>query len=148
LSRQVLVRSALIALALLAVAWLGLSLRATRLEAEGREVVDRAQRGEISPAEVAHGLDVLKRARRLNADNEPRIAEVALLTEAGRTSEAIAVAERIVADEPENLDGWIVLYLGAVLAGDDRRRDRALRAVDRLNPQLAQRLRREGPEGS
>jgi hypothetical protein len=134
----------LVVVALLAIAWLALGLRASRLEAQGRDLVERAQGSKPSPAEVAEGLDVLRRARRFNADQEPRIAEVALLTEAGRNAEATALARRIIHDEPDNIDGWVVLYLGAVLAGDDARRDRALRALDDLNPQLAERLKPDG----
>jgi hypothetical protein len=136
----------LIAVAFLVVAWLGLSLRATRLEAEGRDVVDRAQRGEITRAEVEQGLDDLRRARRFNADKDVLLAEVALLTEAGRADAAAALAERVVADEPDNLDAWVFLYLGAVLTRDDARRARALRAVASLNPQLAERLREQARE--
>jgi hypothetical protein len=146
LSLNFVLRSVLVAVALLALAWLGVGLRASRLEAQGREVVERAQRGELSRAEVSDGLDTLRRATRFNADQEPRIAEVALLTEAGRNDEATAIARRITQDEPDNIDAWVVLYLGAVLTGDDTRRERALRALDGLNPQLAGRLRSDAQE--
>jgi hypothetical protein len=146
LSRNLVLRSALVAVALFALAWLAVGLRASRLEAQGREVVEQAQRGQLSRAEVSEGLDTLRRARRFNADQEPRIAEVALLTEAGRNAEATALAQRITQDEPDNIDGWVVVYLGAVLAGDDARRERALDALDDLNPQLAERLSRDDRE--
>lgn len=147
MSSRVLLRSALVALALLVVAWLALALRATRLEAEGREVVDRAQRGDISDAEVNAGLDTLRRARRFNEDNEPRLAEAALLADAGRLAAATAVAERVVDDEPENLEGWVVLYLGAAATGDMQRSARALRTLITLNPQLAERVRSRVSDG-
>jgi predicted Zn-dependent protease len=146
LRSKVLLRCTLVAVALLVAAWLALSLRSTRLEADGREVVERAQRGPVTHAEVEQGLDDLRRARRFNADQDVRLAEVALLTEAGRADEAAVLAKRVVADEPDNLDAWVFLYLGAVLKGDDARRARALRAVENLNPQLAERLRRPARE--
>jgi hypothetical protein len=143
---KVLLRCTLVAVALLVATWLALSLRATRLEAEGRGVMERAQHGEVTPAEVEEGLDDLRRARGFNADQDVLLAEVALMTEAGRADEAAVVAERVVANEPDNLDAWVFLYLGAVLTRDEARRARALRAVENLNPQLAERLRQQARE--
>jgi hypothetical protein len=148
LTTQVLRRSALVLLALLAISWLALSLRGTRLEAQGGEVVDQAQRGEISRDELDAGLEDLRRARRFNADKQPILREAALLADAGRHQEAVALAEEVVASEPENLDGWILLYLGALVTDDKRRAARALGKLQDLNPQLGDRLRdrlREGP---
>jgi hypothetical protein len=146
LRANVLPRCTLVAVALLVAVWLALSLRATRLEADGREVVERAQRGAVTHAEVEEGLDDLRRARRFNADQDVRLAEVALLTEAGRADEAAVLALRVVADEPDNLDAWVFLYLGAVLKRDEALRARALRAVENLNPQLAERLMQQARE--
>jgi hypothetical protein len=143
-----LLRCALVAVALFAVAWLALSLRASRLEEEGREVVERAEQGSVSKAEVSAGLDALRRARRFNVDSDARIAEAALLAGAGRGKQAIAVGERVVADEPENLEAWVLVYLSAAFASDEDRAASALRRLDALNPQLADRLRAEAQEGS
>jgi hypothetical protein len=130
------------------VAWLVLSLLASRLEDEGREVVERAQQGPVSKADVTAGLAALRRARRFNMDSDARIAEAALLAGAGRGKEAIAVGERVVADEPDNLDAWVLVYLSAALASDQPRAARALRRLDALNPQLADRLRAEARKAS
>jgi cytochrome c-type biogenesis protein CcmH/NrfG len=148
LSSHVLYRFALVAIALVAVAWLGLSLRATRLEAEGRELVKAGQRQPLAPSEVSDGLNRLRRSRRFNEDNSPRLAEAALLAGAGRHEDAIAVAERVVDDEPDNLEGWVVLYLGGAVTKDKPLATRAMRAINRLNPQLAERIRAQAAQGS
>jgi cytochrome c-type biogenesis protein CcmH/NrfG len=148
LSSHLLYRFALVAVALVAVAWLGLSLRATRLEADGQELVQAGQRQPLGPAEVSEGLDILRRAQRFNEDSAPRLAEAALLAGAGRHDEAIAAAERVVEDEPDNLEGWVVLYLGGAATENRSLATRALRAISRLNPQLAERIRSQAAQGS
>ena len=45
-------------------------------------MVDRAQRGDISDAEVNAGLDALRGQGASTTDNEPRLAEAALLADA------------------------------------------------------------------
>jgi cytochrome c-type biogenesis protein CcmH/NrfG len=144
LSSQLLYRLTLVAIALAAMAWLALGLRAAELEAHGREIVAAGQRESLAPAEVREGLDTLRRSQRFSEDAEPLLAEAALLAGAGRHEDAIAVAERVVEDEPDNLEGWVVLYLGAAVTNDRPLAARALRAVERLNPQLAQRIRSQG----
>ncbi len=129
-------------------AWLALSLRASHLEEKGRELVERAQQGPVSKAEVGAGLDALRRARRFNVDSDARIAEAALLAGAGRGERAIAVAEQVVESEPENLEAWVLVYLAAAFASDRPRAVRALRELETLNPQLAERLKAEAQEGS
>jgi hypothetical protein len=148
LSSQLVYRSLLAAVALVAVAWLALSLRAIRLEADGRELVEAGQRAPLRPSQLSEGLDTLRRAQRFSEDSEPRLAEAALLAGAGRHDDAIGVAQRVVNDEPENLEGWVVLYLGAAVTDDRALAARALRAVERLNPQLAERIKRQAAQGA
>jgi hypothetical protein len=133
-----LARLALIAIALVAGAWIVLSLRSVELESEGQAVLARAQSGPITADEVNRGRSLLRRARRFSADQGPRLVEAVLLDSARRPELAAAVAERVVEDEPENVDAWIVLYLArSDLEGparDTRRAAEALRMVGSLNP--------------
>jgi hypothetical protein len=145
LRSHVLLRCTLIAVALLILAWLALGLRATRLEAEGRGVLDTAEKRPLTPAEVRAGLDTLRRARQFNADSDARLTEAALLAQQARGRQALAVAERLVEDEPENLDAWVLVYLSSAFASDAPQAASALRRVDELNPQLADRLRARVP---
>ena len=115
-----------------------LSLRSVELESEGEAVIVRAQRGPITADELNRGRSLLHRARRLSADQGPRIDEGVLLDSARRPEQAAAVMERVVEDEPDNFDAWMVLYL-ALIDVDDEARDtaraaEALRMVRSLNP--------------
>jgi hypothetical protein len=145
LRSHVFLRCTLIAGALLIVAWLALGLRAAQLEAEGREVLATAEQRALTSTEVRAGLDTLRRARQFNADSDARLTEAALLAQQARGNEALAVAERVVEDEPENLDAWVLVYLSSAFATDAPRAASALRRVDELNPQLADRLRARVP---
>ena len=143
-----LVRFVLVAIALIAGAWIVLSLRSVELESDGEAVVATAQRGPITAHELAHGRSLLHRARRFSADQGPRIIEGVLLDSARRAEQAAAVAERVVKDEPDNVDAWIVLYLAlSDLEGSERdatRAAEALRMVRRLNPLAGRALRSRG----
>ena len=99
----------------------------------------------LTPAEVRAGLDTLRRARQFNDDSEARLTQAALLAQQVRGREAIAVAERVVEDEPENLDAWVLVYLSSAFTSDAPRAAQALRRVEKLNPQLADRLRARVP---
>jgi Tetratricopeptide repeat len=133
-------RYALVAVALLVAAWLVLSFRATDLAADGRAVVERAQSGGVSAAEVRRGLDQLRQSRRLSVDQDQLVDEAALLASAGQVQEGIAAVERVVADEPENLRAWAFLYVVSLAAREPERAERALAAVRELDPLLGARL--------
>lgn len=138
-------RAALVAIALVVGAWLVLGIRAVELESEGRVVLRQAQSGPITPGEVSRGRELLRRARRFSADKGPMVNESLLLATAGRGEEAAALAERVLADEPENLEGWIVLYLAlrdsTQTPHGQVRAARALRMVRALNPWAERALR-------
>jgi hypothetical protein len=138
-------RFALVAIALVAGAWMVLNLRSVELESEGEAVVARAQRGPITADELNRGRSLLQRARRFSADQSPRIVEGVLLNSARRPEQAVAVVERAVEEEPENVDAWIVLYLALSdlegAARDTRRAADALRMVRSLNPLAGEVLR-------
>jgi hypothetical protein len=135
-----LVRSVLVVVALLVVAWLVVGYRATRLESDAVATLERARDGEVSRKAVAEARSSLRDARLLSADLGPRVTEGFLLAATRRPREAIAVGKRVVADEPDNLEGWSLLYL--VSHGlDDRQADAAIRRVRALNPYVAEDLR-------
>ena len=73
------------------------------------------------------------------------LIEARLLALRGRGQEAIDLGRRIVRDEPNNLDGWVLLYLSSAFTADEEAAQLALRRVDELNPQLADRLRAREP---
>jgi tetratricopeptide (TPR) repeat protein len=76
----------------------------------------------------------------LNADKAVLLDEAFLLAATGRRQEGISVAERLVEEEPDNLDGWIVVHLVSRQLGDSRRAAQALRRVRALNPLAGEEL--------
>jgi hypothetical protein len=130
-------RCALVAIALLSGAWFVISFRAVELESDAKEVLSRARNGSIGVGQVRHAQALLSRARWLNADMSPLVNESVLLLEVGRRTDAAAIAERVVAEEPSNLDGWGLLYL---VSGNQRSAGQALRRVRALNPLAADAL--------
>jgi hypothetical protein len=133
------------ALALVVIAWLALGLRATLLEADGRDAIER---GETRAAVLAAALEDVRDARSWNAGSAPRLIEARLLAADDRAAEAVVLASEVARDEPENLEAWALLYVGALSTDDAALRRRSLQRIDELNPQLAERLRGGAGQGS
>jgi tetratricopeptide (TPR) repeat protein len=127
------IRCALVAVALVAGAWLVVGVRASVLEADATTVRPTVL-SPLPPNEVNSGLRSLRRARLLSLDQGPRLSEVRLLVATGRREEAIALARRVAAAEPENVDGWLALYFLYQRQRDPRRAAEAARMVRELNP--------------
>ncbi len=126
------------ALALVVIAWLALGLRATMLEAEGRDALEQ---GDTRASRLAEALDDARSARSWNSGSAPRLIEARLLAADGRAAQAVALASEVARDEPENLEAWALLYVGALSTDDAALRRRSLQRIGELNPQLAERLR-------
>lgn len=141
MDRSLLQRIALIAVAIPICAWLAVSLVGARLQAEAEPIVERASRGSISPARLEEGRDLLQRARRLSADTAPLHDEATLLAAAGRREEAVAELDRLLDEEPENFEAWVLLF-----AIEPERWDEALPRVRELNPWAADTLERIRPQ--
>jgi Flp pilus assembly protein TadD len=109
----------MVAVALLALAWLALGIRALDLESEGT-------------------ASALRDARLLSVDKEPLVNEGLALYKAGRRDEGLAVTRRVVAEEPDNLQGWLALSYLYTASDDSRRATRALRQARALNPFIRQ----------
>ena len=99
--------------------WPGCAPR-TRSPRERRSSILHGARSR--PPRSARGLDILRDARRLNADKEPEINEVILLLSvSGSTAKALALAEQVVDEEPQNVDAWFALWAASLAAGDRAR---------------------------
>ena len=96
-------------IAVLALAWLVAGLHASEAESDGAAIVSGAG-GQIPRAEVARGLDFLHDAQSLNADKDPEVNEVILLSVSGSEAKSLALAEQVVAEEPGNVDTWFALW--------------------------------------
>lgn len=117
-----------------------LGIRALDLESEARTVGSSS--GPTTTRDVRHAREALDRARLLSVDQTPRLNEGLLLFATGRRLEGRAILERVVADEPENVDGWLALYTVTSRSGDRRGATAAARRVRALNPLAGDALRR------
>lgn len=111
--------------------WLAAGVRAVRLEEDAAPVIQQARAGSASPAAVAQARDSLRKAMRFNADQGPMLREGELLGADGHAGEAVHAGERVVADEPDNLQGWFLIWASTQNHGQKRR---ALGQLRRLNP--------------
>jgi hypothetical protein len=139
-----LIRCALVALAIVAGAWLVVGYRAVDLEAEAGTVPSLDGNTSLSPAELEHARSALRDARLLSVDKEPLLNEGLLLFATGRREEGLAIAEGVVAEEPNYVEGWTALYYMRSLAGDGKRAARAARKVQARNPLAGDALREAG----
>jgi predicted Zn-dependent protease len=115
-------RVALATIALLALAYLSIGLRNVVLSDRGARL---AALENPTDAQVAEAEDLLERARLLDPDTRPLLVEGGLLAAHGR-DEGLALIERAVETEPDNVLAWSVL--AAATREADPARSRAARA--------------------
>jgi hypothetical protein len=126
-------RVALAGFAAFVCAWLVASLIASREIDKANKLARTVLVRPISNADVADVRHGLHEAQRFNADDVPLYTEAALLVVKRRYEEALPVAERLVRQEPENFDGWNIVY-GATRHTDFARARLARRRALQLNP--------------
>jgi cytochrome c-type biogenesis protein CcmH/NrfG len=125
---RLLAGAAAVALLAASVIWLD----ASRVQKRGSETAF-APRGAAGTAVIEGAISDLGRMRRLAPDAPSYLLEAFLLSRAGRRAETVRTLERVVRQEPENLEAWLFL----AKAETDRRRSReAYRRARELNPGL------------
>lgn len=137
---SVLTRCALVAVALLAGVWLVLGVRALNLQSEAESVRSGSQSAALTPDDVNRARSLLRRARLLSVDKSPLLNEGILVFATGRREEGVAILKRVVAQEPDNLEAWIVLYNIYSRLSDSKDARKALHRVRALNPLAAEAL--------
>jgi predicted Zn-dependent protease len=125
-------RVSLALLSAVLIALLAVSIDALRADTQARKVAFGPDSG-VRPEAVAAALADAREARRLAPDAPARLTEAFVLARAGRRAAAARVLERVVRDEPENVDAWVFL---SNAAGDRRRARAARRRAQQLNPRL------------
>ncbi len=128
---SLLARLALLGLCLAVAAFLAVGLRAARAESGAREIAVQS----TGRAGDERALEAFRDARRLNPDTGPELAEAALLSLRRRYREAIAILERVVREEPQNADAWMLLA-GASRQADPARAVAAEHELRRLKPRV------------
>jgi predicted Zn-dependent protease len=129
---RIAIRSGLALLALLAVAWLGSGLRSARLQDDGDAVLANATFGPIPAAQVKSAEDDYAEAGRLSPDQTPLIHQGQLLYAVGRRGDALGVAHRATAAEPDNLQAWYLTFQATPPGSAERAY--AKKRVEALNP--------------
>ncbi len=140
MARSLIVQRILLATAaVVAGAWLVASLTANKQLERVTEFGIAVQLRPYSEAELADARDRLESARRFNTDDRALYAEIGLLILAGRTAQAVPVAERLVRLQPESFEAWRSLY-GLTAVSDPSRANVARRHAVELNPRVRRTL--------
>lgn len=101
--RQAVLRIVLVAAALVVAGWLALSLRNERLQVAGIKLM--AER----PPQTTAALEKFRQASRISASQQPELFEAAAYFAQGDRERAIGMMRGLLADEPENRTGWLLL---------------------------------------
>jgi hypothetical protein len=128
-----LARAALVALALLAAAWFALGARQADDTDAAAAIVTGP--GPLTPAAQTRARSLLHAAGWLNPDTSVAILRGRLLMREGHYRAALPVLEHVVAQEPENLDGWVYVAQ-AGLKVDRAEADVAVAHIARLYRQF------------
>jgi hypothetical protein len=132
-------RAALVAGALVVLGVLAVQLYGQVHEDRAGKAVELVAVGRSDPALVRQAHRDLRAARRLRPDGEVRALDALLLAATGRLRAGEAVARRLVHDEPENFDGWSVIYLANLSSNREQAHNAKVKALE-LNPLGAETL--------
>lgn len=126
-------RAAGVLLALGVAAVLAAQLCAQVLIEDAHESVRTAPPGPLATATRDQALSDLERARSLRPGTEADVVGAQVELRAGRHQDTARLARRVVADEPESFEGW--LLLGAALSQvEPESAESALARARELNP--------------
>jgi hypothetical protein len=124
-------RIALAAVAVIVLMWVGVALRNAIVLEDAGNVIFRAE--PRSRAEVDRSLSRIKSSEFLNPDPTGKIARARFLLLDDRPREALRLVDQVVADEPDNLAAWSIVYVAAREV-DPARARQAVVAITRLDP--------------
>jgi cytochrome c-type biogenesis protein CcmH/NrfG len=131
----VLLRAAVALVAVLVLGWLGVLYRDERV---ARTASDKIfYENPLPPAEYERQINRLRDARLLDPDRSWQLVQVRYMLLYGQPRRAIEAAERFVRSEPDNLEGWVLLFNAARQLDSPTAREAAAR-IRRLNPLSAQ----------
>jgi len=131
-------RILLAAVAVIVIAWLGVALRDAIVLQDAGSVLFKTPPPPQS--EFDRALDRMESSDFLNPDQTGKIDRARFLLLHDDPKGALALADQVVADEPENLAGWSVVYLAGQKV-DPARAQAAVVAITRLDPVSAARAR-------
>jgi predicted Zn-dependent protease len=129
-----LVRGALVLVAVLVLCWLGVLYRDRRVGQDAANVLYYQQ--QLSRAEWERQMERIRGARLLDPDRYWDLTRARYFLQRDRPRSALRTAERLVAEEPDNLDAWVVVN-NAGRRINPRRSEEAVAEIERLNPLVA-----------
>lgn len=118
-----------------AAVFIGFGLHSARLERSAERTGFRAPET-LTPARIAHAVDLFERARKRNPDTLPAVNEAALLARVGQQKRAIGLLRDVVDKEPDNVTAWVLLAQAAT-GSDPALAERAAARARKLNPPVA-----------
>lgn len=118
-------------MAVLVLVWLGVLYRDERV---ARAASDKIfYENPLPPAEYERQMDRLRDARLLDPDRSWELVQVRYMLLYEQPRRAFEAAERFVRTEPDNLEGWVLLFNVARELDSGRAREAAAQ-IRRLNP--------------
>jgi cytochrome c-type biogenesis protein CcmH/NrfG len=127
----VLPRVVLALVAVLVLGWLGVLYRGERV---ARAASDKIYyENPLAPAEYERQMNRLRDARVLDPDRSWQLVQVRYMLLYDQPRRAIDAAERFVRSEPDNVEGWVLLFNAARELDSGRSRE-AADQIRRLNP--------------
>lgn len=124
-------RIALAVCALAVCALFGLGVLQARDQSRASAII--ASNAPLTPARAAHVRSLLDTAGTLNPDAGIDLLRADLAFEQNEPARTIRILERIIADEPMNIDAWVALAQAA-LKHDPSKLNGAIAAIGRLDP--------------
>lgn len=126
-----LLRAGVALVAVLVLVWLGVLYRDERV---ARAASDKIfYENPLPPAEYERQMDRLRDARLLDPDRSWELVQVRYMLLYEQPRRAFEAAERFVRTEPDNLEGWVLLFNVARELDSGRAREAAAQ-IRRLNP--------------
>ena len=130
-----LLRAGLALVAVLVLVWMGVLYRNERV---ARSASDKIfYENPLPPAEYERQMNRLRDARVLDPDRSWQLVQVRYMLLYEQPRRAFEAAERFVRTEPDNLEGWVLLFNVARELDSGRAREAAAQ-IRRLNPLSAE----------
>jgi cytochrome c-type biogenesis protein CcmH/NrfG len=128
-------RAGIALVAVLVLGWLGVLWRDERV---ARSASDKIfYDNPLPPAEYERQMNRLRDARLLDPDRSWQLVQVRYMLLYEQPRRAIEAAERFVREEPDNIEGWVLLFNAARELDPGRVREAAAQ-IRRLNPLSAE----------
>jgi Flp pilus assembly protein TadD len=98
------VRALAVVIALVVCAWFAVGVRQAQETDHATSII--ANPAPLTAAQAAHATSLLNSATFLNPDQEVAVLKADVLSRLGEKQRAVALLEKVVHEEPQNIDAW------------------------------------------